>query len=327
MTPKVNVAESLLTGLVDLHRHLDGSMRPETLRDFAHTDGVVVPKNLAFTAGMGLSEALSRFRFTLDRLHQPQRVAQVAHEMCEDARREGVTTLEIRFGPQLHAGHSPAAYVDAAIEGIQGRAGLILCALYGDSPQVIDELVSLATNRSAVVGIDLAGGPLPSHSWTLKDYDKVFRRAREVGLGLTIHAGEGRPAEEIRVAIEHLGAQRIGHGTTLLQSPGLVDLIRERNVCIEACVTSTGMWAPSQIDKHTLVQWIDLGISVCICTDNTLLSSVNAPEEYAHVQQSLQLNSQQMRRVIQHGHQAAFRRSSRPANAQGFGTGEAPSPQ
>ena len=70
--------------------------------------------------------------------------------------------LGIRFGPQLHAFHPPATYVDAALEGINGRAGLILCALYGDSP-VIDTLVSIAADRPGVVGIDLAGGPLPSH--------------------------------------------------------------------------------------------------------------------------------------------------------------------
>lgn len=307
--PQVNVAEPAETGLVDLHRHLDGSLRPETLLRFAQADGVEVPQSLTFSAGMGLSEALSRFRFTLDRLNHPQRVAQVAAEMCEDAKHEGVTTLEIRFGPQLHAVHPPAAYVDAALEGINGRAGLILCALYGDSPEVIDTLVSIAADRPGVVGIDLAGGPLPSHVWTMADYQAVFRRAKQLGLGVTIHAGEGRPPEEIRMAIEQLGAQRIGHGTTLLQSRGLVELIRERNICIEACVTSN--WHVGAIPNrraHPLVQWMERGVPVCICTDNTLLSAVNAPEEYAHVQQAFQLNTGQIQTLIQNGHRAAFHR-------------------
>ena len=156
------------------------------------------------------------------------------------------------------------------------------------------------------MGIDLAGGPLPSHSWTLKDYDKVFRRAREVGLGLTIHAGEGRPAEEIRVAIEQLGAQRIGHGTTLLQSPGLVDLIRERNVCIEACVTSN--WHVGAIPNrqdHPSYSGLIWNL-VCLYRQHAIPGQRS--RGIRTVQQALQLNSEQMRCVIQNGHQAAFRR-------------------
>ena len=112
------------------------------------------------------------------------------------------------------------------------------------------------------------------------DYDRLssgFRRAERIGR----HDSCWRrgPPEEIRTAIEQLGAQRIGHGTTLLQSRGLVELIRERNICIEACVTSN--WHVGAIAgrrAHPLLQWMEQGVPVCICTDNTLLSAVSAPE-------------------------------------------------
>jgi adenosine deaminase len=296
-----------MEGLVDLHRHLDGSLRLSTLSEFARDDGVRVPEALSFFPGMGLEQALARFAFTLARLNSPDRVARVAHEICEDAERDGVSTLEIRFGPQLHEGAPPAHYIDAALEGVNGRAGLILCALYGDSPALIDDLVALSQSRPGVVGIDLAGGPLPSHHWTLADYGPAFQRAREQGLGTTVHAGEGRSADEIRTAIEVLGARRIGHGTTLLDAPGLVDLIREREICIEACVTSNWhVGATIELDTHPRPQWLDLEIDVCICTDNVLLSSVDASEEYRRAARLPGMSPRLLERALEAGHRSRF---------------------
>ncbi len=88
--------------LADLHRHLDGSLRPATVAALSEERGLRVPLDLAFSPGMGLAEALSRFAFTLSLLDAQDAVARVAAEMCEDAAAEGVTTLEIRFAPQLH---------------------------------------------------------------------------------------------------------------------------------------------------------------------------------------------------------------------------------
>lgn len=295
--------------LADLHRHLDGSLRQATLAELAARHGVAVPGDLSFRPGMGLQEALSRFAFTLSLLQEPAEVRRVAGEMCEDAAREGVTTLEIRFAPFLHRGGSPEQIVDAAIEGIAGRAGLVLCALYGDPVELVQRLVRIAHDRSGVVGIDLAGGPLPSHGAHLRDYGEAFLEARDRGLGRTVHAAEGRPPEEIRLAIEGLAAQRIGHGTTLLGDPAIVELVLERQVTIEACPTSnvhTGV--VSRMEDHPLPRWLDLGVQVCVCTDNTLLSAVDAPAELARVASIPGMTPEKVRRAVQNGHRAAFRR-------------------
>ena len=122
----------------DLHRHLDGSLRRSTLDELARRAGLGVPEDLAFRAGMGLDAALSRFAFTLSLLQAPAEVARVAGEMCGDAAREGVSSLEIRFAPQLHRGAPMEAVVDAAVEGAAGRGALPsadsreLCAGYRD---------------------------------------------------------------------------------------------------------------------------------------------------------------------------------------------------
>ncbi|MBW2456976.1 MAG: adenosine deaminase family protein [Deltaproteobacteria bacterium] len=298
-----------LPPLADLHRHLDGSLRPETLSDLASQQGVTLPEDIKFYRGMGLDEALARFSVILSVLQEPAAVRRVAAEICEDAARDGVTTLEIRFGPQLHRGGVPGEIIDAALDGIAGRAGLILCGLYGEPPRVLAELVALAAERPAVVGIDLAGGPTTSHRWALTDYTEPFERARQLGIGRTVHAAEGRPAHEIRVAVEQLHAQRIGHGTTLLDDPAVVDLVRQRDVTIEACPTSnvhTGVIG--EVGDHPLPHWAAAGVRVCVCPDNTLLSDVTARQEHERVASIPGMDDDTLAQVIAWGHEGAFSR-------------------
>jgi len=295
--------------LADLHRHLDGSLRPETLAELAARVGVSVPDDLGFYPGMGLDEALARFAVTLAVLQAPTAVRRVAAEMCEDAQAEGVTTLELRFAPQLHGGASPEAIVDAALEGIDGQAGLVLCGLYGEPPEVLDRLVAIGAGRAGVVGIDLAGGPAPEHRYGMVDYAGPYSRAREVGLGRTVHAAEGRSPEEIRIAVELLGAQRIGHGTTLLDEPTVLDLVLERRVTIEACVTSNyQVGAIPSPDAHPLPRWLDAGVRACINTDNTLLSAIDGPEEHRRVLAIPGMDEGRLERAVEYGHAAAFSR-------------------
>jgi adenosine deaminase len=294
--------------LSELHRHLDGSMRAATLEELACERGLSVPADLAFFAGMGLDAALSRFGFTLSCLDTPDAVERVAREMCEDADEEGISTFEIRFAPQLHGG-ATGDFVDAALSGIDGRAGLLLCGLYGDPPDVLEALVDLAIPRPGVLGIDLAGGPSPAHDWSLAAYAAPYARAAKAGLGRTVHAGEGRPPEEIRVAIDVLGAQRIGHGTTLLEDPDVVDLVRSRGVTLEACPTSNWQVGilPS-VNDHPLPRWLDLDLKVCVNTDNTLLSAVSAPEELERAARMPGMTDAKVSRLLECGREAGFRR-------------------
>ena len=297
------------TPLADLHVHLDGSLRPSTLAELAGEAGTPPPDDLLFFPGMSLQAALSRFAFTLSLLQRAQVVRRIAAEICEDFAARGVTTLEIRFAPQLHGGDDPAVFVDAALKGIGGRAGLNLCLLYGESPEMAQRLVDIAADRPGVVGIDLAGGPAPVHDFGMVDYAAAFRRAGDLGLGRTIHAGEGRPPAEIRTAIEELGAERIGHGTSLLDDPDVADLVRERGVILEACVTSNWhVGAIARIEDHPLPRWLASGVNACICTDNTLLSDVDAPEEHRRVRDIPGMSDELMARAIACGHRGAFRR-------------------
>ena len=296
--------------LAELHRHLDGSMRQETLHDLAREQGREIPGELGFWPGVGLQAALAQFEITLSVLQQPAAVERVASEMCEDAEREGITTLEIRFAPQLHREASIASIVDAAVAGAAGRAGIILCGLYGEPPDLLFELVEVASSRPGVVGLDLAGGPGPAHEWSMADYEPAFSRARSLGIGRTVHAGEDhRPPSEIRMAIEVLHAQRIGHGISLLEDPSVVGLVLERGVTIEACPTSnhqTGSIA--SVAEHPIRQWMERGIPVSVCTDNTLLSRVDLPGELRRVMDEAGVDRAGIETCIAAGQAAAFRR-------------------
>ncbi|MGE5126309.1 MAG: hypothetical protein ACM3PV_08460, partial [Betaproteobacteria bacterium] len=133
-----------LPPLADLHRHLDGSLRESTLRELAARLSIDVPAQFRFWPGMGLAAALRCFDLSLAVLQEPAAVRRVAAEICDDAAREGVTTLELRFAPQLHKGATAAAIVEAAAEGVQRRAGLVVCGLYGEDPSVLEGLVRIA---------------------------------------------------------------------------------------------------------------------------------------------------------------------------------------
>jgi adenosine deaminase len=310
MPPKVD-----LPALSDLHRHLDGSLRPSTLTELAAAKGKSVPRTLPFRAGMGLEAALKKFAFTLSLIQEPPQVKRVAAEVCEDAAKEGVTTLEVRFAPQLHRGAPMEAILDAALEGVAGRAGIILCGLYGEPPAVLESLVEAARTRPGVVGIDLAGGPESDHRWILEDYARSFRRAADLGLGRTVHAGEGRPPYEIRLAIEALGAQRVGHATTLLEEDEddprpVVDLVLERGVVVESCPTSNVHTdAVPSLEQHPLPELLRRGVKACINTDNTLLSQTDARKEHETALTKIKgMTRALLDQAIANGHAAAFRR-------------------
>lgn len=298
-----------ITGLSDIHRHLDGSLRPSTVAELAAGLGVVVPDDLLFAPGMSLQAALSKFAFTVSLLQSPESLSRVAHEICEDAEADGVETLEVRFAPQLHAPEHLASAVDAVLNGLAGRAGLVLCCLYGEPPPLLEALVEIGRTRMGVVGIDLAGAPTPAHRFRLLDYQPGFRTAAGVGLGRTVHAGEGRPPGEIGTAVSALGAQRIGHGTTLLEDPNVLDCVVRNQIVIEACVTSnvhTGV--VQQRSDHPLPTWLAHGVKATLCTDNTLLSAVQSSTEQDLVAEALGLDIKTLDQLNTTGHSSAFRR-------------------
>ncbi len=308
--PILDLYQQLRMPFADLHRHLDGSMRPWTLIHLAHDLGLSLPSDLGFRPRTPQYMALNQFSFAISLLQEPAAVRRVAAETCKDASDYGTDALELRFAPQLHMTKAPLeAMVDAALEGIDGRAGLILCGLHGEHPAVLEGLVDVAIPRPGVVGIDLAGSTAPQHTWKIPDYVPAFRHAEEHGIGRTVHAGEGGPASEIRDAIQLLHAQRIGHGTTMLCEPGIAELVVEREVTIEVCLTSnvhTGVLRDAT--EHPLPRWLDRGVRVTLGTDNTFFSATSSEEEHALARLIPEMTIERLRQIVAWGHAAAFKR-------------------
>lgn len=280
--------------MVELHCHLDGSLRESTITKFLGYR----PIDIFFYKGMGLHKALSSFKTTLGTIQTTDLVTEAVYNLCIDFNLNGIYGGEIRFAPQLHYGASIEDIVDAAVAGIWGNVNLILCGLYGEDPRVLDKLVEVAKTRHRVVGIDLAGAPLDNHRYSLMDYSDAFTKARTYGLGRTVHAGEGRCAKEIEVAINFLHAQRIGHGLSVLEDYKTRDLVLEKDVLIEACLSSnyhTG--CIKEYSDHPMKQWFENDIKFSLCTDNTLLSQTTLEKEFHLARKHCGLTKEQIRQT------------------------------
>ncbi len=271
--------------------------------------GVDVPAQFRFSPGMGLAAALRCFELSLAVLQTAAAVRRVADEMCADAAGEGVTTLEIRFAPQLHGGASPAAIVEAAAEGVAGRAGLILCGLYGEDPSVLETLVGVARSCPAVVGIDLAGGPSPAHPHRLRDYARPFSLARDArprphrarrrrtaavrdprggpSPARAAHRPRHDPARRSGGGRPGSRARRDHRGLSHLEPP-------------HGCRPGArGAPAAPPAGRRRAGD---------VCTDNTLFSDVDAPGEYRRAAALPGLDDRAVEALAAFGHAAAFPR-------------------
>ncbi len=293
----------------DLHRHLDGSLRPSTMVELGRKFNVNIPENFHFSPNMTLNRALSFFETSLKLLQEKPELTRVASEMIEDALNDNVTHLEVRFGPHLHQqkGLKLEEVIDAVLEGLNGQAGLILCGLYGDDPKLIESFVELARTRPGIVAIDLAGGPASGQEFRLEDYSSAYTKAKDFGIGRTVHASEGRSPEEIITAVTKLHAQRLGHATTLLDSTMAVDLVLKNDVTIESCPTSNWQCGVvKDLQHHPLPQWLDKGIKVCVNTDNTYFSNIVLSEEYSNALTIPGMTENKTQHCIRYGFEAAF---------------------
>lgn len=284
---------------IDLHLHLDGSLRAETVLDLARQQGLSLP---VWTAGElrrmlevwgrahDLAEYLTKFDLPVRLLQRADALARVAAELIEDVARENVRYAEVRFAPWLHTrrglrlSQAIAAVLDGLSQGekrcgVQSR--LIVCCMRHHSPQ--DNLavaeVSLRFKDAGVGGLDLAGDEALSTAATLPV--EAFRLAQEKGLHRTVHAGEGAGPESIRVAIEVLGAERLGHGVRLCEDPALMEEVRQRGITLEMCPTSNVQTSVvGSVDEHPIDAYLRAGLRVTVNTDNRRVSRTTLTEEY-----------------------------------------------
>ena len=307
----------------ELHCHLDGSLRPETMLDLAREKGVTMPaadpdalrEYMTVSDARNLEEYLERFAITLSVMQSDAALERVAYELAEDAARDGVRYIEVRYAPVLNVreGLSLEQAVEAPLRGlaraerelgIMGR--VIVTAIRSMSPDVSQELAELAVayRHRGVVGFDLAGGELGHPA---RAHASAFEYARSHDLACTCHAGEGDGPESVRQAVHQCGAHRLGHATRLIEDTSLTDYCNDHRITLEICLTSNVQTrvAPSYA-LHPFREYFDRGLNVVLNTDNRLMSGVTLTDEYVHASQSLAFTFDELTRVALNGFESCF---------------------
>lgn len=308
---------SLFTSLpkTDLHCHLDGSLRMETLCELADMQGIRLPALPGSAAYDSLEQYLQAFAITCSVMQTADAIARVAFELIEDAALDNVKHIEVRFCPTFltEQGLSHDEVIEAALHGMGSASGkygistgLILCAMRNSPPTQSLAIAKLAITyrRRGVVALDLAG---PEAGYPAKAHAESFREALRHGLHTTVHAGEGDGAESIRQALVDCGAQRIGHGVRVVESSELLDEVIKRQIPLEVCLSSnvqTGVVA--SMDNHPLRRLYDLGAKVTINTDNRLISHTTMSGELLLAHEHLGFSQAELTKLISNGADSAF---------------------
>ena len=263
----------------------------------------------------GLPEYLERFRLTLAVMQDDEAIERIAYELAIDHAEENVRYVEARFSPVLNTeqGMRPHEVLEAALKGFARaerelaiRTGVIVCALRSLSPTISTEMAEVAVSLAGegVCGFDLAGAEA---GYPVRDHVEALETARDGGLPITIHAGEGFGPESIRQAIDLGGAQRIGHGTRLLEDRALLERVRDSSIPLEICLTSNVQTrAVASYAEHPLRYYFDEGVTVCLCTDNRLMSGVTLTDEYCHARDHLGFSWEELVAVARNGFTSAY---------------------
>ncbi len=307
----------------ELHCHLDGSLRPATLlelgveldRPMPASDEASLREYMTVDDARNLEDYLERFAITLSVMQSDAALERIAYELAEDARRDGVRYIEVRYAPVLNVreGLSLEQAVEAPLRGLaraEAQHGIIgrviVCAIRNMAPSVSQELSELAVayKHRGVVGFDLAGGEL---GYPAKAHVKAFDFARSHDLACTCHAGEGDGAESVREAVHVCGAHRIGHATRLIEDTSLTDFCNDRRIPLEICLTSNVQTrAVESYAAHPFREYFDRGLNVVLNTDNRLMSDVTLTDEYVHAAQSLNFSFDELARVALNGFESCF---------------------
>lgn len=311
---------------VELHRHLEGSLRLATLvelvkeidLDLPHTpDGLAPLVQIQPTDPKTAENFLSKFRVLRNFYRSPEVIQRLTQEVIRDASSENIRHLELHFTPVAlsKAGGFPLGdVVDWVIEAANAaskdsgiQVGLIASINRHESIDTAEQVAQIAADRQGergIAGLGLAGDERQGDA---ESFVSIFRSAHSAGLELSIHAGEWGGSEQVRKAIEEFGAARIGHGVHVVDDPEVVELARQNRIVFEICLTSNLQSGVVQsIQSHPLAAMIQAGLQVTLNTDDPGISSISLAEEYEKSIKLLDLSMGTVHSLILAAAQAAF---------------------
>ncbi|PIQ27053.1 adenosine deaminase [bacterium (Candidatus Blackallbacteria) CG17_big_fil_post_rev_8_21_14_2_50_48_46] len=308
----------------DLHVHLDGSMRIETMLELAAKQGVELPASDAESLRklvqvaedcQSLEEYLRAFDITLSVLQEFDALRRTAFELAEDAAQENVKYIEVRFCPLLHTqkGLSMPQIVKAVLQGLADAerqydiiTGVIICGIRHISPESSLDLAGLTISfkNRGVVAFDLAGAEYDNPA---KDHKEAFELILNENINCTVHAGEAFGPKSISQAIHYCGAHRIGHGTRLIEDRDMLNYVNDHRIPLEICLTSNLQTkAIDKLEHHPLKKYYDLGLRVTINTDNRLISNTTVTDELYLASQIFDLDLHDIANILINGFKSAF---------------------
>lgn len=311
--------------LMELHLHLDGSLRPETVWELAKEQGVELPVGTLEEVRQQmkvpedcqtLEEYLKRFDLPLLVLQEENALERVTFELTEDLAKAGLDYAEIRFAPQLslQKGLTQDQVVQAAIRGAERgmkaypgiRVGLILCCMRGDQNEALNletvEMVKKYLGR-VVCAVDIAGA---EGLFDTRLFKPVFDKVNEYGLPMTIHAGEAAGPDSIRTALSY-GTRRIGHGVAAAQDEALIKELVRDGITLEVCVTSNfHTKVMNRLEDHPIRKLFDAGVRVTINSDNMTASDTNLAKEIQILRDVLGFTEEEIETMEQYGWEARF---------------------
>ena len=322
----------MTSGRYELHCHLDGSVRPDTIADLAVEAGIelagpVRARAVAPSDVGSLHAFLSYLDVALDVLQTPSALRRAARELVQDWFADGVAYGEVRFAPQLHGrlGMSVDEAVTAVDAGLREghaatgvRTALLLCCLRHQSPEVslrvADAAVRFArpanavspaagTAGPAVAGLDLAGDErLPG-----APHREAFDLAHAAGVPVTVHAGEAAGPASVWEALDVLGARRIGHGVRCVTDPALVARLRTDRIALETCPRSNVLTrAVKDLTAHPVDRLLRAGLRVTVSTDGRTTADTTLEQEFADLRRVFGWTAKQEERCRVNAAEAAF---------------------
>ena len=310
---------------VELHRHLEGSLRLKTMLEVADQHGITLPADVTHLNNLvtmqeeeGFSFQIFLSKFDTLRLfyRSPDIIHRITREAVEDAALDNVRYMELRFTPvalsrvERFPLHDVIDWVIASAREAAAEYGILVRLIASvnrhESPELAEQVAWLAVEHKddGLVGLDLAGNEAEFKS---EPFYGLFREARQAGLHITIHAGEWGPATNVSEAIEELSAERIGHGVRVLDDPSATALARERGTAFEVCVTSNHQSGviPAP-EAHPLAEMLDAGLNVTINTDDPSVSRITLSDEYDVICNDLHLTEERLKECIVAAGNAAF---------------------
>ncbi|XP_007936649.1 adenosine deaminase [Orycteropus afer afer] len=314
---------------VELHVHLDGAIKPETILYYGRKRGVPLPANtveeLQSIIGMDKPHTLPEFLTKFD-YYMPaiagcrEAIKRIAYEFVEMKAKEGVVYVEVRYSPHLLANSkvkpipwnqaegdvTPDEVVALVGQGLQEgerdfgvKIRSILCCMRHEpnwSPEVVE--LCKKYRQQAVVAIDLAGDETIKGSSLFEGHLKAYEEAVKSGVHRTVHAGEVGSAEVVKEAVDRLKTERLGHGYHTLEDETLYNRLLKENMHFEVCPWSsylTGAWNPDT--PHAVIRFKNDKANYSLNTDDPLIFKSSLDTDYQMTKQDMGFTEEEFKRL------------------------------